>query len=219
MAKLCLMVLSGPVSSGKRIQAEFLTAKPVVIGVDGGFDVLHGLGIQPSLSIGDFDSTDYPLDQISYMSLATKALDTHKDQTDFEAAMADAFDAGYRFFEIYGALGGSRLDLELSNWEVCHAYALKGARIRLVSPDGTTDAEILSSGMAFDIPDVFPDRSLISVISLAEESQVDIQGLAYGFKGTLTNQVSLGVSNRTIKGKAGSVICQSGVIVIFHPSL
>lgn len=87
----------------------------VIIGVDGGYQVLLDKGITPDLIVGDFDSFTgtVPADAVRYPS--------EKDVTDLEIALEAARERGASEIEVYGALGG-RLDMTLGNIGLLEAY-------------------------------------------------------------------------------------------------
>lgn len=76
------------------------------IGVDRGIKTLMKQGIQPIISVGDFDSLS---EKEILFSLDIECLPTRKDITDTHYALLYAIDKGYEEIEIYGVTGG-RID-------------------------------------------------------------------------------------------------------------
>lgn len=211
----CLMVLPGKISCKDKIQWTILNSFPFTIAVDGGFDTLHSLGFRPDLSIGDFDSTEYDLEEISYNSNNTVALNSHKDLTDFEAALQYISSMKTPYVDVYGGIEGDRPDMLLSNLQVASAYAEKGMKIRFLSQDGTCQILLLSAGNELYMKnEKKQDSVFISVLSLSDESEILIEGLKYEYKGKMTNRESLGVSNETVEDQVGHIKCVSGRLLI-----
>lgn len=213
MNKVCVLVCSGPIENLLKLQNEIISGAEC-IAVDGGFDYCIDMGIQPSLSIGDFDSTDTSVDQISYMSQRVVELPTDKDKTDFEEALDYLYESGYRNFKVYGGLGGPREDLHLSNLFVAINYVKKGCHFSFITSDGNSCLTFLKEGETINLSG--DENKIVSIISFTEKANVSIKEMKYEYEGEIQQASSLTVSNRCVKGKKGFICCHSGVIGVFY---
>ena len=94
---------------------------------DAGYTALREAGLTPDLVIGDFDTLGAPPDHPNVI--------THspiKDDTDLILVVRWATEHGYRRFEIYGALGGPRLDMTVASFQTLQMLRSRGARALLV---------------------------------------------------------------------------------------
>ncbi len=87
----------------------FPTENDYVIAADGGYKHCVRFGITPDIVIGDFDSTKKPeLDNVEVHPVM-------KDDTDTMLAIKHGFEKGYKYFYIYGGIGGERTDHTIAN--------------------------------------------------------------------------------------------------------
>ena len=100
MEKRCIIV-----SGGRPGPAPQPQPGDFVIACDRGYRYCAGLGLQPDLFIGDFDSYDGAVDP----AVPVERLQPEKDDTDTGHAIRHALDQGYRTLILVCALGG-RLD-------------------------------------------------------------------------------------------------------------
>lgn len=214
-----LMVLAGEVGSLENIQYRVLNSNPFVVAVDGGYDYLRSVGLQPDLSIGDFDSTEYTPEEISNTSAQTIVLEKEKDVTDFEAALKYISTMNDPLLDIYGGIEGDRPDLFLSNLQVAGAYCQKGMHIRFVAKDDKSRIFLLSPGQELYLGNESDKEEVfLSVLSLDSESKVLIENMKYDYHGIMTSKQSLGISNETLKDKVGHIKCESGCLAVFCSS-
>ena len=180
------------------------------IAVDGGLRHLRGLGLQPHLLVGDFDS-------ISAAELEVCRLDgvevlrypSQKDQTDLELALDAALTRGYREIVIAFGLGG-RLDHSLGNLALLSRPDLKEVSLRF--DDGET--EVFLAGASFraacqpgDIVSLLPWNGAARDITTT--------GLEYPLKGeTLLPWQTRGVSNLCTEKEFSVFHGQGGLLVI-----
>jgi len=210
----CIFVCAGEINNLKPLQ-DLILQNNFCIAVDGGFDYCLKIGIQPNISIGDFDSATSSIDQISYMSQKVMLLPEDKDLTDLEAAFDYAFKCNYKDFYIYGGLEGKREDLNLSNIFIAVKYLKKGCRINFISKDSINCIRLLKRNEIISI--ISETEDIVSIISLSNKSNISISNLKYEYEGDLKAYSSLAVSNRTIPNKEGTVFCNSGIIVVYLP--
>ena len=106
--KRCVIIGGAPIGRYDRIRA-LLNENDSYIYCDSGLKHREGLGVQPDLIIGDFDSYDRPDTDIE-----TIVLPTVKDDTDTMFAVKEGIRRGFEDFLLIGALGG-RLDHTMVN--------------------------------------------------------------------------------------------------------
>ena len=92
MEKRCIIVSGGRPGPAPQPQPGDL-----VIACDRGYRYCAGLGLQPDLFIGDFDSYDGAVDP----AVPVERLQPEKDDTDTGHAIRHALDQGYRTLDVY----------------------------------------------------------------------------------------------------------------------
>lgn len=184
-----------------------LPADCLVWAADGGLAYCNTLGITPDFIIGDFDS-------LGYVPENAVILPVQKDLTDLEAAVTDAEEKGCDEFYIYGGTG-NRLDHTLGNIALLIALSKKGKRAFLCDCNYTVTA-VTNGEIHFDAD----ERGTVSVFAADKEVHgVTIRGLLYELQNaTLTNDVTLGVSNE-LTGQEASVGVTDGTLVIVKTNI
>lgn len=122
MEKRCIIV-----SGGRPGPAPQPQPGDFVIACDRGYRYCAGLGLQPDLFIGDFDSYDGAVDP----AVPVERLQPEKDDTDTGHAIRHALDQGYRTLILVCALGG-RLDHTLANIQDAASAAAEGANVTIL---------------------------------------------------------------------------------------
>jgi thiamine pyrophosphokinase len=124
--------------------ATHLTDADLVVAADGGAAWLVAAGRRPDLLVGDMDSIDGAL--LDAMETGGVTIERHapdKEASDLELALDTAVGAGATEVTIVGALGGPRLDHELSNLLLLADRAWAGRLEELRIVRGTTSARAL----------------------------------------------------------------------------
>lgn len=165
----------------------------------------RGLGLQPDLFIGDFDSYDGAVDP----AVPVDRLQPEKDDTDTGHAIRHALDQGYRTLILVCALGG-RLDHTLANIQNAASAAAEGANVTIL--DEREEITFLTGGTLR-----LPRRKGwgLSVFSLTDRcTGVCLRGVKYRLEdAVLTNRVPLGVSNEFAAPEAEISLTQ-GILMI-----
>jgi thiamine pyrophosphokinase len=126
------LIVTGGAQPEKELLYEHLNGADLVIGVDRAADTLVKYSIRPNILIGDFDSAQSDsVEKIEAMGSRLMRLPTHKNETDTEAAVTLALDAGADDIVILGALG-LRLDHALGNLSMLIKADRAGARCRII---------------------------------------------------------------------------------------
>ena len=122
MEKRCIII-----SGGRPGPAPQPQPGDFVIACDRGYRYCAGLGLQPDLFIGDFDSYDGAVAP----AVPVERLQPEKDDTDTGHAIRHALDQGYRTLILVCALGG-RLDHTLANIQNAASAAAEGANVTIL---------------------------------------------------------------------------------------
>ena len=107
----CVVVGGADIQDYDRARGALRT-DDFLIYCDSGLRHLPGLGAQPDLIIGDFDSWENPR-----AAAETIVLPVVKDDTDTAYAVKEALRRGYSDFLLLGVIGG-RLDHSLANLQL-----------------------------------------------------------------------------------------------------
>lgn len=186
-----------------------------IIAADGGLRHLQLLSVMPDLLLGDFDSLG-GMPELPKGACELLRLPREKDETDIGAAIAAGREKGYRHFEIYGALGGARLDHSIGNIQLALGLAKSGCEVRLYG--NNILCEFIASGgsRTFAAPQTEAETEMISVFSaLPVSNGVTIRGLKYTLQdAVLTMDFPLGISNESLIGEEGFIKVGDGLLVI-----
>ena len=200
MAKCIIFCAGGFARLAQKIEAD-----DVVIAADGGYLHTQGLGIQPHIILGDFDSLGFVPDSANVFPV-------EKDDTDAMLAVRKGLALGFREFVIYGALDGPRLDHTIAALQTLQFLADHGACGYLVG----------LSYIATVIKDetiLFPAEAegILSLFCLGADAKgVTLAGLHYPLEnGTLSAGFPLGVSNHFI-GQPASVRVETGSLLALY---
>lgn len=175
-----------------------------VIAADGGLRACRGLGIEPDLAAGDFDSLGFVPEGLPVMRVPVA-----KDDTDMQLCARLALERGYGKLYLCGGTGG-RLDHTLANLQTLIWAARHGAAAYLLDGDfvytALTGGELEISG---------PEDGIFSVFCFGAPAEgVCERGSLY----TLDNArldcgFPLGVSNHFLDGPA-RVSVERGELIV-----
>ncbi len=204
MKKICYIIGAGDVSEKTDIRAS---ERDFIICADGGFRYNTLLGRVCDLVVGDFDSLGENPDFESKVVLPCE-----KDFTDMKVAVDEGLERGYRYFVLFGALGGERYDHSVANISLLSYICSKGA-----------EGEIRHEGKIFkafsDGEIALPSylKGYVSVFSLCDESEgVTIEGLKYEVKDVnLRLDTPFGVSNE-FTGKEARISVKKGRLMVVY---
>lgn len=181
----------------------------VVIAADGGLEHTRKLGITPDYILGDFDSCERPPERDDCIVYPTE-----KDYSDMHLAVEKAYSLGIRTMEIYGALGGKRLEHTVANLQLISAFAKKGCLIKLHG-DGEIVFAVHSDGREKNISFDKNASGYISIFAFGEKAHgVSLSGLKYPLENyELSPDFPLGLSNE-FTGLASNIFFKSGTLLI-----
>lgn len=180
------------------------SSQDLVIAADGGLLHLRRLGVEPDITVGDFDSLGFVPTEGKIIKHPIR-----KDDTDTLLAVKIGLEQGFKSFVLYGCTG-NRLDHTLANIQTLSHIAENGG-MGLLCGNGFTAAVIKDSSVCFSSE----ASGTVSVFSLCEASYgVSLKGLSYPLENAkLTSSNPLGVSNEFI-GKASTVTVKNGMLLI-----
>ena len=201
MESVCYIVGAAPLD-GRLPQTR---AGDLLIAADAGITALTAAGVTPDLVIGDFDSLGAPPEHPNVI--------THspiKDDTDTILAIRYALSRGYRRFELYGALGGKRLDLTVASFQTLLFLRSHGARGMLIG-DGW-NVTVLDAGTLRFPPGT---EGRLAVFCAGEPcTGVTIRGARYAMTdGEITTAFPIGVSNALL-GQSAEITVKNGMLYV-----
>lgn len=177
-----------------------------IIAADSGLIHIAGLGLNPDLIVGDFDSyTNEVADKQNIIKLPVR-----KDDTDMMFAVKKALELGYKEIILCGALGG-RLDHTYANIQTLEYISVHGGNGRIVS-----DSNIVMFQKNGTKSYPAKDGWYFSLFSFSDEADISLKGTSYTLDSyKLTRSFPLGVSNE-ITEEFAEVTVESGCLIIMY---
>lgn len=201
--KRCVIIGGAPIGNYSEIR-KYLKTDDFIICCDSGLKHREGLGIEPDLIIGDFDSWNGPV-----IPAETVRLSREKDDTDTMAAVREADRRGFENYLLLGVFG-KRMDHTLANVYILTWLERHGKKA--LAADDFSEFEIVSGEIAY-IDDSFPFFSVVNIAGTAKG--ITIRNAKY----TLENAEipftwQYGVSNEPLPGKTASVSVGEGLLLL-----
>ena len=201
-------VIVGGASIGDyRTVGAMLRQDDYVIYCDCGLRHMDGLGVEPDLIVGDFDSYSYP-----EYDTETIVLPCEKDDTDTVFAVKEALRRGFEDFLLIGVVG-ERLDHTLGNVSIL--LMLDSAGKKGIIIDDYSEMEIVSDRCEKPciIDDSYAYFSLLNISGKA--SGVTIRGAKYPLEDAeITCEYQYGVSNEVLPGCTAEVSVGEGRLLL-----
>ena len=186
---------------------RWLRPDDYVIYCDCGLRHMDGLGVEPDLIVGDFDSYSNP-----EYDTETIVLPCEKDDTDTVFAVKEALRRGFEDFLLIGVVG-ERLDHTLGNVSIL--LMLDSAGKKGIIIDDYSEMEIVSDRCEKPciIDDSYAYFSLLNISGKA--SGVTIRGAKYPLEDAeITCEYQYGVSNEVLPGCTAEVIVGEGKLLL-----
>ena len=201
----CVVVGGAEISRYDRVRAA-LRPDDFVIYCDSGLRHLDGLGVQPDLIIGDFDSWENP-----HASAETIVLPVVKDDTDTAYAVKEALRRGFSDFLLVGVIGG-RLDHTLGNLQLL--YLLDGLGKTALALDDQSEITVVSRAPAF----VGPEFAFFSLLNLTGAARdVCIEGAKYNLQNAeIPCDDPYAVSNEPLPGQTARITVGTGRLLLIR---
>ena len=211
--KRCVIIGGADISDYSRMRG-YLRADDFTIYCDSGLKHLGGLGAEPSLIVGDWDSHEDP-----HMDVETITLPVAKDDTDTVYAMKEGIKRGFSEFLLLGAVG-ARLDHTLVNLYILTALENRGCHG--VIADDWSEMELISSWTDEDgtmhpgtaeVEDRYPFFSLVALEGQADG--VSIRGAKFGLdKASIGPDYQYATSNEVLPGETAEITVEDGRLLL-----
>ena len=208
LMKRCVIISAGEIGNYERVRT-FLRDDDFFIFCDGGLSHAQGLGLSPSLIVGDFDSCDSELLAKWKESCELVRLPREKDDTDTLFAVKLALERGYSDFLLLGAMGG-RFDHALGNVSIL--LYLQGLGKKALLVDDYSVMQIVGKEPLY----IEDSCSYFSVLTVAGDvSGVNIKNAKYPLENAeLSADFQLGISNEVLSGMTAEVSVEKGRVLV-----
>ena len=186
------------------ISKSYLKNDDFMIYCDSGLNHIEGLGREPDLIVGDFDTHENPHSEVE-----TIVLPVVKDDTDSVYAVKEALKRGFDDFLFLGVFGG-RFDHSICNLSVLLMLFNLGKSALAVDDFGETSI----TGAA---PEYIEDKyRFFSLLAFgAPASGINIENAKYPLEDAeIQPQYPIGVSNEVLPGKKVKVSVGKGSLVL-----
>ena len=202
----CVIIGGASIGDYGTVSAK-LRQDDYMIYCDCGLRHMDGLGAEPDLIVGDFDSYSNP-----EFDTETIVLPCEKDDTDTVFAVKEALRRGFEDFLLIGVVG-ERLDHTLGNVSILLMLDSEGKVGTII--DDYSEMEIVSDRceMPCIIDDSYVYFSLINISGTARG--VTIRGAKYPLENAeITCEYQYGVSNEVIPGCTAEVSVGEGRLLL-----
>ena len=202
----CVIIGGASIGDYGSVSAK-LRQDDYMIYCDCGLRHMDGLGAEPDLIVGDFDSYSNP-----EFDTETIVLPCEKDDTDTVFAVKEALRRGFEDFLLIGVVG-ERLDHTLGNVSILLMLDSEGKVGTII--DDYSEMEIVSDRceMPCIIDDSYVYFSLINISGKARG--VTIRGAKYPLENAeITCEYQYGVSNEVLPGCTAEVSVGEGRLLL-----
>ena len=202
----CVIIGGASIGDYGTVSAK-LRQDDYMIYCDCGLRHMDGLGAEPDLIVGDFDSYSNP-----EYDTETIVLPCEKDDTDTVFAVKEALRRGFEDFLLIGVVG-ERLDHTLGNVSILLMLDSEGKVGTII--DDYSEMEIVSDrcGKPCIIDDSYAYFSLLNISGKA--SGVTIRGAKYPLENAeIICEYQYGVSNEVLPGCTAEVIVGEGKLLL-----
>lgn len=204
----CVIISGAEIQNYETIRT-YLDPDDFIVCCDSGLKHLDGLGVEPHLIIGDFDSHENP-----GLPVETIVLPCEKDDTDTMAAVRESVSRGFDDFLFLGVFG-NRMDHTLANVYILLWLDNRGKKALAV--DDLSEISIISRSPAY-ITDRYPYFSLVTINGNAEG--VTIKNAKYTLdNAVLTSEYQCAVSNEPLPGQTAEVTVKRGILLLIKDRL
>ena len=202
----CVIVGGAPIGEYDTGRS-YIRPDDYMIYCDCGLRHMKGLGKEPNLIVGDFDSYSNPK-----LSVETIVLPCEKDDTDTVFAVKEALRRGFEDFFLIGVVG-ERMDHTLGNISILLMLDSVGKKGTII--DDYSEMEIVSDRCKkpCNINDSYVYFSLINISGTVRG--VTIRGAKYPLEAAeITCEYQYGVSNEVLPGCTAEVSVGEGKLLL-----
>lgn len=186
----------------------------IIIAADSGMELLHRLGIDPDMIVGDFDSvSEKVLEEYREKEhIEISMLDPVKDDTDTEHAIREAIRWGAKHITILGGTG-TRLDHVLGNINLLGIGIEENVEIELLDPHNRV--RMLDHGITLSKRKQY--GKFFSLIPYTDEVKgVTLSGVKYPLDHyNMSGFNSLGISNE-ITEMTAEIAFEEGLLLLIE---
>ena len=215
--KKAVVVLGGELIGGCWVK-DILKSSDIIVAADNGISHCIKLGVEPDISVGDFDSIlPKNLTAAKKLGWEIKQFPEDKDKTDGQLAVEEALNLGAETITIIaGIRGDSRFDHGLGNILLLTYKHLAYKDIRLIEKN----IEISLITSAAPHPLNYLKNSIVSLIPLTDPVKgVKTKGLKYNLSTEDLNMGhTRGISNIILKDDATISVLGGLLLVILEKS-
>ena len=204
MTDTCVIFAGGDPVKAETVDKSLLE-NAFIICADKGFALAESLAVEADIVLGDFDSLNYTPKGDKVICFPPE-----KDDTDLMLAVNKALEIGAKKIVIYGACGG-RIDHMIGNIACLALIAENSASGTIVGDD-----DIISFHMPSEFSVPYKEGFSLSLFAYSHEVKgLAISGAKYSVQDcTLTDSVTLGVSNEIIPPSANISFTEGRLLVI-----
>ncbi|MBR2666846.1 MAG: thiamine diphosphokinase [Oscillospiraceae bacterium] len=201
----CVIVGGAEIRDYAAVRA-YLREDDYCIFCDCGLRHREGLGIEPDLIVGDFDSHECP-----DTDTETIVLPREKDDTDTVFAAKEALRRSFVDFLLVGVIGG-RLDHTLGNVAILLLLRERGGRGRIV--DDFSEMELVAES-SVNVEDRFAYFSLLNISGTARG--VTVEGAKYPLRDAeISCGYPYGISNEVLSGRRAVISVREGELLLIR---
>ncbi|HEU5381217.1 MAG TPA: thiamine diphosphokinase [Ktedonobacteraceae bacterium] len=209
-----ILFAGGTVQEGTAV-TQALSEGELIVAADGGASTALAMGYAPALVVGDFDSlTEQTRIELERLDCQFVSARTEKDETDTELAIQVACQQGASRITILGALGGTRFEHTMANFQLLVGYSTLPVEI----VDGNSRGWLLRGPGTTSITGRQGD--LLSLLPLTDSATgVQTEHLYYPLRHeTLSFGKPRGISN-VLQTTQASVSLSAGLLLLIHTSI
>lgn len=212
MSKRAILFVNGILDEPRTLR-PLVAPGDFLVAVDGGARVLHAMGLEPHLLVGDLDSLpEQDVAALEATGCEVRRFAVEKDETDLELALQIVAARGFESVRILAALGG-RLDQMLGNLFLLANPAWEELDVRVL------DVGLEAFAIHHQAHIEGHPGDLISLLPLNGPAHgVQTEDLVFPLRGeTLWPEHTRGISNRMLSSGAW-VRLEQGVLLCIHTS-
>lgn len=204
----CVVVGGADIGDYERIRS-YLNDDDYVVYCDSGLRHMKGLGKDPSLIVGDWDSYEDP-----HLDVETITLPVEKDDTDTVFAVREGMKRGFRDYLLLGSIG-ARFDHSLVNSFILTTLENRGCHGIIV--DDYSEMQIISGGSSqTGVTYVDESCSFFSLVAMEGTAHgVSISGAKFNLEDAdVGPDYQYATSNEVMPGKAAEIRIKEGRLLL-----
>lgn len=209
----CVVIGGADIGDYDRIR-DYMREDDFLVYCDSGLKHLKGLGMEPSLIVGDWDSYENP-----HMDVETITLPVAKDDTDTVFAVREGMVRGFTDYLLVGAIG-ARFDHSLVNAYILTTLENRGCHGIII--DDYSEMQIISGGKRDDgtsmtgIAHVDDSWSFFSLVALEGGAEgVTIRDAKFNLEDAgIGPDYQYATSNEVLPGRTAEIRVKEGRLLL-----